>query len=160
MPRKKKETLKRRKDGRFKCKYHGIQFYGETPEEAFAARDEYKEREQAGFTSRVTVSEYALPWLERAYPAVTDSTYTGLAIHLQHLVDEIGDKQMLEVIPSDIKRVYSVQYKGYPIPISGQRNSYIALFLTPLWLIGLSSITPPGINPQSHIKGISRKNGY
>lgn len=129
MPRKKKETLKRRKDGRFKCKYHGIQFYGETPEEAFAARDEYKEREQAGFTSRVTVSEYALPWLERAYPAVTDSTYTGLAIHLQHLVDEIGDKQMLEVIPSDIKRVYSVQYKGLSNSyIRSAKQLYCALF--------------------------------
>ncbi len=34
MPRKKKETLKKRKDGRFKCKYQGIQFYGSTPEEA------------------------------------------------------------------------------------------------------------------------------
>lgn len=129
MPRKKKETLKRRKDGRFKCKYHGIQFYGETPEEAFAARDEYKEREQAGFTSQVTVSEYALPWLERAYPAVSDSTYTGLAIHLQHLVDEIGEKQMLEVIPSDIKRVYSVQYKGLSNSyIRSAKQLYCALF--------------------------------
>ena len=129
MPRKKKETLKRRKDGRFKCKYHGIQFYGETPEEAFAARDEYKEREQAGFTSRVTVSEYALPWLERAYPAVADSTYTGLAIHLQHLIDEIGDKQMLDVIPSDIKRVYSVQYKGLSNSyIRSAKQLYCALF--------------------------------
>ena len=118
MPRKKKETLKRRKDGRYKCKYHDHQFYGDTPEEAFAARDAYKAQEQAGFSSKVKVSEYALPWLERTYPEVANSTYKGLAIHLQHLIDEIGDRFMSEIVPSDIKQIYSTQYKG-------RSNTYI-----------------------------------
>lgn len=118
MPREKKPTLKRRKDGRYRCVYHGLQFYGNTPEEAFAARDEYKLLAQKGFSGRSTVSEYALPWLKRSYPSVADSTYTGLAIHLQHLIDEIGDKQLVDVVPSDIKQVYSVQYKG-------RSNSYL-----------------------------------
>lgn len=118
MPREKKPTLKRRKDGRFRCVYHGLQFYGNTPEEAFAARDEYKLSSQKGFSSRSTVSEYALPWLKRSYPSVADSTYTGLAIHLQHLVDCIGDKPLAEVIPSDLKQVYATKYKGLA-------NSYI-----------------------------------
>lgn len=117
MPRKKKERLKIRKDGRYKCKYHGIQFYGETPEAAFAARDEYIRDQEKGFR-RQTVTEYALPWLRRSFPEVADSTYTGLAIHLQHLIDEIGDKQIDSVVPSDIKQVYSVQYKG-------RSNSYL-----------------------------------
>ena len=111
MPRKKKETLKKRKDGRFKCKYQGIQFYGSTPEEAFEARDEYIKNQNKGFL-RQTVTEYALPWLKRSYPEVADSTYTGLAIHLQHLIDEIGQKHIDTVVPSDIKQVYSSQYKG------------------------------------------------
>jgi integrase len=118
MPREKKPTLKRRKDGRYRCVYHGIQFYGATPEEAFAARDEYKLSSQKGFSGRSTVSEYALPWLKRSFPSVADSTYTGLAIHLQHLVDCIGDKPLAEVIPSDLKQVYAEQYKGLS-------NSYI-----------------------------------
>ena len=118
MPRKKKETLKRRPDGRFRCMYFGHSFYGRTQEEALAAREEFKRQEEAGFSARQTVSDYALPWLQRTYPAVANSTYTGLAIHLQHLVDEIGDKQMQEVIPSDIKAVYSNQYRGLS-------NSYI-----------------------------------
>ena len=118
MPREKKPTLKRRKDGRFRCVYHGLQFYGNTPEEAFAARDEYKLSSQKGFSRRSTVSEYALPWLKRSYPSVADSTYTGLAIHLQHLVDCIGDKSLAEVIPSDLKQVYATKYKGLA-------NSYI-----------------------------------
>ena len=33
MPRQKKPTLKKRSDGRFRCKYHDLQFYGNTPEE-------------------------------------------------------------------------------------------------------------------------------
>ena len=120
MPREKKPTLKKRKDGRFRCVYHGLQFYGDTPEEAFAAREEYKQNEKAGFSKKKTVSEYGLPWLKRSYPkgSVSDSTYAGLAIHLQHLIDQIGDKQLSEVIPSDIKQVYADQYAGLS-------NSYI-----------------------------------
>ena len=113
MPRQKKERLKRRKDGRFRCVYKGIPFYSyESAEDAIRQRDEYKEQEKAGIFHRATVSEYALPWLKRSFPEVADSTYTGLAIHLQHLIDDIGDKQIAAVVPSDIKAVYSNQYKG------------------------------------------------
>lgn len=118
MPREKKPTLKRRKDGRYKCKYHEHQFYGSTPEEAFALREEYKRREQAGTIHQQTVTDYAIPWLGRAYPDVADSTYTGLAIHLQHLVDRIGKKRIADVLPSDIKDIYATEYKGLS-------NSYI-----------------------------------
>lgn len=112
MPRKKKEHLKRRKDGRFCCKYHGIAFYSyESDEEALALRDEYIANEQKGF-SRQTVSDYALPWIKRTYPAVRDSTYEKLAIHLQHLIDEIGNKMISEIKPSDIKTVYANRYNG------------------------------------------------
>ena len=129
MPREKKPTLKRRKDGRYRCVYHGLQFYGNSPEEAFAAREEYKQNEQAGFSKRKTVSEYALPWLKRSYPSVRDSTYTGLAIHLQHLVDQIGDKPLSEVIPSDIKQVYADQYAGLSNSyIRSAKQLYCALF--------------------------------
>ncbi len=117
MGRKKKERLTVRKDGRYKCKYHGLQFYGKSPEEALAARDDYIANQNRGF-QRQTVSGYAVPWLKRTFPEVADSTYAGLAIHLQHLVDEIGEKRIADVVPSDIKGVYSNQYKG-------RSNSYI-----------------------------------
>lgn len=129
MPREKKLTLKRRKDGRYRCVYHGLQFYGSTPEEAFAARDEYKLSSLKGFSGRSTVSEYALPWLKRSYPSVADSTYTGLAIHLQHLIDCIGDKPLAEVIPSDLKQVYATEYKGLSNSyIRSAKQLYCALF--------------------------------
>lgn len=128
MPREKKPTLKKRKDGRYKCKYHDIQFYGNTPEEAFAARDQYKADLQKGFR-RQTVSDYALPWLKRTYPAVADSTYAGLAIHLQHLLDEIGNKQIMDVLPSDIKDVYATHYTGLSNSyIRAAKQLYCALF--------------------------------
>ena len=129
MPREKKPTLKRRKDGRYKCKYNDIQFYGDTPEEAFALRDEYKRRQKVGCSVNQTVSEYGLPWLERTYPNVADSTYTGLAIHLQHLIDEIGGKRISEIKPSDIKGVYSAQYKNCSNSyLKSARQLFSALF--------------------------------
>lgn len=128
MPREKKPTLKKRKDGRYRCKYHDIAFYGATPEEAFAARDEYKRKEQSGF-SRQTVSDYGIPWLSRSFPSVADSTYTGLAIHLQHLVDSIGSKLIREVVPSDIKQVYFDHYSGLSNSyIRSAKQLYCALF--------------------------------
>ena len=130
MPREKKPTLKRRKDGRYKCVYHGMQFYGDTPEEAFAARDAYKANEQKGY-SRQTVEDYALPWLDRAYPkgSVAISTYNGLAIHLQHLTDRIGKKLLSEIIPSDIKEVYAKEYAGRSASyIRSAKQLYCALF--------------------------------
>ena len=109
MPRQKKP--KKRSDGRYRVRYHGIEFYSDTPDGALELREEYKRNERAGIVSRQTVSDYALPWLKRSFPSVSDSTYTGLAIHLQHLIDEIGNKRIEAVVPSDIKAVYSIQYK-------------------------------------------------
>ena len=118
MPRVKKPHLKRRKDGRFCCKYKGIPFYSyKSEDEAFALRKQFIENQEKGF-KRQKVYEYALPWLKRTYPAVANSTYTGLAIHLQHLIDEIGNMQVSEVIPSNIKDVYAKHYKNLS-------NSYI-----------------------------------
>ena len=129
MPRKKKEHLKRRKDGRYCCKYKGIAFYSyESEDEALALRDEYIANEAHGFR-RQKVSDYALPWLKRTYPSVKDSTYTGLAIHLQHLVDAIGDKQIADVLPSDIKEIYSDHYKTLSNSyIKSAKQLYCALF--------------------------------
>lgn len=112
MPREKKPQLKRRKDGRFCCKYQGIAFYSYvSAAEAFALRDAYKESQQRGFR-KVSVEDYALPWLRRSFPDISDSTYTGLAIHLQHLVDGIGKKYLSDVVASDLKSVYSTYYAG------------------------------------------------
>lgn len=113
MPREKKQHLKQRPDGRYRCRYKGIEFYSTiSDQDALAQREEYKRQEKAGVVRKATVTDYAIPWLKRTYPSVAKSTKKGLAIHLQHLIDEIGNKQISSVIPSDIKGIYSKQYKN------------------------------------------------
>ena len=113
MPREKKITVKKRKDNRYRVRYKGIDFYSYiSPEDADRKRKEYKAQEQAGIVKKQTVTDYALPWLKRTFPKVANSTKVGLAIHLQHLIDEIGNKIISSVVPSDIKAVYSSQYQN------------------------------------------------
>lgn len=128
MPREKKNKI--RKDKRFRRRYHGIEFYSTiSDDDAKAKRDEFIRNEQAGLIRQASVSDYALPWLKRTYPNVSNSTKTGLAIHLQHLIDEIGNKQISAVVPSDIKGVYSKQYKGVSNSyLKAARQLFSALF--------------------------------
>lgn len=112
MPRPVKQHLVQRADGRYRCKYKGKEFYGDSEDEAFALRQAYIDSLGKGAVTPTTVAEYAIPWLRITYPAVKDSTYQGLAIHLQHLVDAIGYRRLSEVLPSDIKNVYSTYYVG------------------------------------------------
>ena len=128
MPREKKNKI--RKDKRYRRRYHGIEFYSYiSDEDAKAKRDEYKRNEQLGIIKKATVADYALPWLERTYPAVADSTYTGLTIHLQHLIDSIGKKQISTIKPSDIKQVYLDHYKNLSNSyIKSAKQLYCSLF--------------------------------
>lgn len=130
MPRQRKPDLKKRKDKRYKCKYHGKQFYSTiSPQDAYAKMEEYKRQEQAGIIRKASVADYAIPWLKRTYPSVAKSTKTGLAIHLQHLIDEIGYKKISDIKPSDIKQVYSVKYKGLSNSyIKAAKQIYCSLF--------------------------------
>ena len=128
MPREKKNKI--RKDKRYRRRYKGKEFYSYiSDEDAKAKRDEYKRQEQLGFIKSQTVAEYALPWLERSFPAITETTYHANAIKLQHLIDNIGNKKISEVKPSDIKGIYSDHFRnlsnGY---IQSSKQLYCALF--------------------------------
>ena len=128
MPREKKNKV--RKDKRYRRRYHGIEFYSYiSDEDAKAKRDEYIRNEQAGLIRQASVSDYAIPWIKRTYPSGSKSTKAGLAIHIQHLIDEIGNKQISAVVPSDIKGVYSKQYKNVSNSyLKAARQLYSALF--------------------------------
>lgn len=158
MPREKKNKI--RKDKRFRRVYHGIQFYSSiSDEDAKAKRDEYIRNEQRGFLKRQTVSEYALPWLKRSYPkgSVADSTYTGLAIHLQHLIDQIGNKQVSEIIPSDIKQIYADQYADLSNSyIRSAKQLYCSLFDS-AQADGLIAFNPARDKSAKPIKGTKPK---
>ena len=131
MPRVKKQHLKKRPDGRYAAYYHRKAFYGRTEEEAFFARDQYKQSVIIGgaYTQSVTVYDYGSAWLKIAYPNVAESTYTGLAIHFQHLVNQIGHMLVRDVKASDIKSVYSTEYKTASNSyIKAAKQLYTALF--------------------------------
>ena len=129
MPRAVKQVLEERADGRYRCKYKGKEFYGWSSDEALKARQDYIDSLGKEYITPKTVSEYAIPWLKRTYPAVKSSTKTGLAIHLQHLIDAIGDKKIAEVLPSDIKQVYSDHYKDLSNTyILSAKQLYCSLF--------------------------------
>lgn len=114
MARQKRQQLKKRADGRYRCAYHGILFYGYDPDEALDARDEYKRQEAAGEyrLKNQTVQEYADSWLPRQKVGVSFKTLQESKGLMKKLTDEIGDMYIKEVKPSDIKAVYSNQFKG------------------------------------------------
>ena len=129
MPRPKKQQLKQRKDGRYCAVYKGIQFMGNTSDEALALRDEYKKREQEGQGKVLTVKEYAQKWLPIAYPAVSDSTYHQHAIHMEKLVNAVGNLPINKVTPTNIKEVYSTRYIGLSDSyIKAARQLYCAFY--------------------------------
>lgn len=132
MPRPKKPHLKRRPDGRYCCKYQGRRFYGATEEEAFAARDAYKEVQADGLlfsSSCPTLAEFAKSWLPVAHPGVEDSTYHQLAIHMEHLLKHCGSVLVDEVRPLHVKEVYSSEYLGLSQSyINAAKQLYVALF--------------------------------
>lgn len=112
MPKPKKQHLKKRKDGRYKCSYAGVQFYGMTEEEALQKREDYKKEVVAeGYIrENPTVTQYAERWLNTAKAGLSMHTYNCKAIHIEHLCNCIGNLYLRSVRPSDIKKVYSEYY--------------------------------------------------
>ena len=118
MPREKKQKLKKRPDGRYACRYHDQWFYSDDMEDCLRQREEFKRAEKAGQVKRYFVADYATEWFARSYPDIAPTTRKGLQIHLRKLTDAIGDLPVADVVPSDIKQIYSDCYKGLS-------NSYI-----------------------------------
>lgn len=113
MPRQKKQHLKRRKDGRYCCKYHGIQFMGATEEEAFALRDEYKQQEKSGEFKRKNQNfyEYAMQWMQDYKSHLAQRAYNSMVSTLERFINTIGNKLLSAYTPSDISRFYQ-RYNG------------------------------------------------
>jgi integrase len=115
MPRVKKQHLKRRKDGRYCCTYHGKQFMGCTEDEAFAKRDEYKRLEAAGEYQRENplVKDYAEAWLKTQATGAAYQTQKEKASLVKKLTETLGDLRLREVRVTDIKALYADHFAGY-----------------------------------------------
>lgn len=113
MPRQKKQTLKKRKDGRYACRYKDQWFYSAiSSDDALEQREEYKRLERQGVASCPVVDDYAWKWLKRAKPQAKFSTTYQNKLLLKKLLKHIGYLQFDEVKPSMIKDVYSSEFKG------------------------------------------------
>ena len=113
MPRQKKQTLKKRKDGRYACRYKSQWFYSTDPEECLKLREEFKEAEKRGRVASYFVRQYALDWLAMTYPNPNPKTLEGVKRHITILCDAIGGLPVSDVKPSDIKGIYATYYKTY-----------------------------------------------
>lgn len=131
MPRPKKPHLKRRPDGRYRCKYKNQYFYGSTPDEAIARRDEYKRREADGITQRKTgvkVCDYVPTWLQLHKSNVSPKCLSDYKKQLAVLVSVIGQFRLSDVTVDDASRVWS-HYSSYSSStIKRARMLFIALF--------------------------------
>lgn len=106
MPR---QTLKKRPDGRYVCKYKGFSFYGRTQSEALAAREEYKKQEKYGRKPRekYTFAEYAAEWLPTYKSEVTQGVYDAYVSRLNRIASILPKTEMKLITPSDIQRLYN-----------------------------------------------------
>jgi integrase len=132
MPRQKKQHLKRRKDGRYCCVYHGIQFMGMSEDEALAKREEYIRQEKAGEYRRdnPTLQEYADKWLPLHKSGVSDKCYNDYKKQLDALTDILGELYLKDITVDDAAAVWN-HYKDYSAStIKRARMIYVSLFDT------------------------------
>lgn len=109
MPRQKKQHLKRRKDGRFACRYKNLWFYGDTEEEALLSREDYKQAEKRGELSgkdKPYFGEYAMRWLFAYKAHLTTGPYNQHVRNLNKWISFIGDKAIDQYTPSDVSTFY------------------------------------------------------
>lgn len=132
MPRP-RQHLKQRPDGRYACTYHGHFFIAKTEKEALAAREAFKLQEAQGMkkdASSTTVREYASEWLPIHKGDVSRKCYNDYAKQLDVLLETIGDMLMMDVKPSDVKRVW-LHYSGYSSStIKRTRQLFFSMFDT------------------------------
>lgn len=129
MPRQK---LSQRADGRYRCKYKGKEFYGDTPREAQAKREEYKRLLESGIRAEnagMTVRQYAGRWVLTHKASVSDKCYNDYVKQLNAMIEIIGDMRLMDVTPDDIKGVFSTHYLEYSAStIKRARMLYISMF--------------------------------
>ena len=124
MPR---QTLTKREDGRYKCKYGGKQFYGRTQAEALKKRDAWILAEQAGLNHQAdgtSFREYALNWV-RVYRADAGSPQQKQYMNMMEaFADHLPKKAMKDITATDIQSFCNL--------LTTYSNSYISKFMTTL----------------------------
>ena len=107
-----KPSLTRRADGRYRVKYQGKQFYGDTQKEAYAKRDEYRRMLEAGIKAEadgLTVQSYAMRWVSTYKAHLTPAAYDVHVRILNRFIayEDIGRRVMKDVDTIDIQGFYN-----------------------------------------------------
>ena len=159
MPRPKKQVLKQRADGRYCCKYKGIQFMGASSDEALALRDEYKRQEKSGaFASdNQMFSEYATKWIKAYKSHLTTGPYNTHVRMLNRWMDEIGNKQMKEYTQTDVSTFYQLFSGMSASTIHAARDTVKGVFRAAL-ADGIIQRDPSAtVDPPKGVKGTHRE---
>lgn len=123
MPRIKQQHLKRRKDGRFRLKYDGQEFWSRAwgdESECFAQKEEYIRQKMLGELTaggRKPFGAYALEWLPAHRADVAPQTYNQYSCIMEKVLGPIHKIPIGDLTPDDITRAYS--------GLAGYSSSYI-----------------------------------
>ena len=122
MPR---QTLTKREDGRYKCKYGKKQFYGRTQAEALRKRDAWILAEKSGLDHQkegIFFRDYALNWI-RVYRADAGAPQRKQYMNMmESFADYLPKKSMRDITAMDVQN-FCNQLTAYS-------NSYISKFMT------------------------------
>lgn len=130
MPR---QILKRRADGRYRCKYKERYFYGETQAEALQAREEYKRQEAIVMrvdAAGITVKSYAAKWVTTYKSHLTDGPYNTHVRILNKFCEynNFGSYRIKDINTSDIQDFYNLHRGKSRSSICDLRDTIRGLF--------------------------------
>lgn len=126
--RTKKQKLKRRADGRYRCKYNGHDFYGNTSDEALAKREEYKMLEKGQIYISQTFSGYADQWLKAYKSHLTPAPYSAHKKNIEKWISINGDRLLSDYTPSNVSLYYQSFNKMSTSTIHSARDTIKGIF--------------------------------
>lgn len=132
MPR---QSLTRRSDGRFRVKYKGKQFYGNTQAEAIRARDEYKKQLETGIKEEqlgLTVTTYSARWVSTYKANVTPNVYNTHVRILNRFCELYGDRRMMDITAIDIQAFFNTVVGKSQSTINSYRDTIKGMFKSAL----------------------------
>lgn len=123
MPREKVQHLKRRKDGRYRLRYDGQEFWSRVwgdEQECFDQKKEYIRQKAAGELQaggRIPLGEYAMDWLPAHRADVAPQTYAQYSAIIEKALGPISGIPVRALTPDDITKAYA--------RLTGYSSSYI-----------------------------------
>lgn len=105
-----KQTYTKRADGRYRIKYKGRYFYGETISEAQSKKKEYERLLDQGVKEKevgITVAAYSLRWVTIHKSHVGQRTYDTHVRILNRFNDMFGSCRMRDITTTDIQMFFN-----------------------------------------------------